>query len=218
MNQIKSHSKLHNPYFSTFIPALLFTLLCLGTCLRLSLISGFAPANFNSLDDIDTYYSNGTKYVECSASKLYYSGYDYVAGNKVRGHYYYSLENEKCTVYLLSAKYIKNHSQSYADFSSQSETSAAEFPIELENITFKASLKKNDTNLKPLLEYMAADLNWNYNSLSQHTCSTLISQYNYSFKILMFILIITLSGLFTTVISAVLTIKHTKHKSGRYKA
>ena len=74
-----------------------------------------------------------------------------------------------------------------------------DIPVSLDNVSFKAVLKKNDTYLKPLLEYMAIDLNWNYSGLSSHTSAIMISQYHYSLPLYLCLLIITFIGIISLV-------------------
>ena len=196
MKNSKKYIKRHNPYIKAFLTALIFTIICLSSYIRLSLYSGFSPKQYSSADDIDTCYSDNTKYIECHASKLYYSGYDYLAGNKMKGHYYYSLENQKCTIYLISTGFVSNFDTP---------------PLELTDITFRAVLKKNDTNLKPLLEYMSSDLNWNYSGIARHSASTIISQYHYDMPAYIAITVISVAGFIATIIFAVLAFVNNKN-------
>ena len=76
-------------------------------------------------------------------------------------------------------------------------------PLTLENISLNAALKKNDPYLKPLLEYMASDLNWNYSGLSAHTGTVVVSEYHYSLPLYITIALTAIFGIIATVISAV---------------
>ena len=188
MKLTRPQINIHNHYFQLFILIFIFTIFSVSACIRLSIFSGFSPVECSSSDDMDSHYDAGDKYLKISAEKLYYTGYDYLVRNSVRGHYYYSLENEKCTIYLISCDYLNN---------------AGKPPLTLENISLNAALKKNDPYLKPLLEYMAADLNWNYSGLSAHTGTVVVSEYHYSLPLYITIALTAIFGIIATVISAV---------------
>lgn len=120
--------------------------------------SNSSPTTMERLEEL---YANGTRYIECNIPTLYYTGYDSTSYNKVTGHYYYSLDNSTCTIYLLSSDILKNY-----------ET----VPIILTDISFKAKLSRNDANIKSLLRYISTDINWNYYNLSQCTSSVVIDE------------------------------------------
>ncbi len=131
---------------------------------QVPIINCIFPSPMRSFQDAATIYRDST-YVECTADTLYYTGYDYMLGSKVRGHYYYSLEGGQCTIYVLSCRYI---------------LSLGEFSDTLHNVTFRAELVSNDKNIKDLLSLMAGDMNWSYDGISSHTCPVVVNEMRYS--------------------------------------
>lgn len=198
MKSNKLKLNVHSHYFQLFILILIFTVFSASACIRLSIISGFSPQSASSSDDMDSFCDDGVIYLKVAADKLYYTGYDYLVRNRVKGHYYYSLENEKCTIYLISCGYLNN-------------TGAP--PVTLENVSFNAALKKNDPYLKPLLEYMASDLNWNYAGLSAHTGTVVVSEYHYSLPLYILIALMTLVGIIASIISGVFAVIKSKQEN-----
>lgn len=171
MQTIKIHNtkiNIRNPYLYAFLASLLIASVCVFWFFKLSVLSSFSPIAYTQEKDIDRYYNDKTRYVNCSADKLYYTGYDYLSRSRVCGHYYYSLTDNQCTIYLIAKPYI---------------TDSQNPPLVLENIRFNAALRKNDANLEPLLNYMAADLGWNYAGLERHCAKIIVSQYHYDINL-----------------------------------
>lgn len=188
----------NNPYLYALTISFVFTAFCIAACSRLSLLSSLTPVVYNSDSSIDRYYDDDSRYIRCHAKKLYYSGYDYSAHGKIKGHYYYALENDTCTLYLLSENMIKD---------------AQNPPLTLSDVTFTATLQKNDAHLKPLLEYMSVDLGWNYAGLSKCTSSILISEYHYNAPVYILIGIITFAGIACTLILLICAFHHCKNSA-----
>lgn len=183
----------HNPYLWAFSVSLIITVMCIITFFRLSILSSFSPIAYTSDKSIDEYYEDDIHYVSCHADTLYYTGYDYLRRNRVKGHYYYSLTDGKCTIYLISSSYVGNTKNP---------------PLTLENVTFNATLKKDHSNLKPLLEYMASDLDWNYHGISRHTSTILVSQYHYSPLLYTLVFILCFICIGATIILGISTWNH----------
>lgn len=182
MHNTLLHKKLHNPRYTGFIASLIFTIAALITCLTNSVFTSICPRHYtvsgNTFDTI-----GNKKAINCTTDTLYYSGYDYYVHGKVVAHYYYSLSDNTCTIFLINNK-LSGGSSPQLTLGSQ---------------TFSANIRHGDTYLRQLLEYMASDLDWNYYSLSKYTNSYIISQYHYNLPWL--IMMISL-----TAISACLTI------------
>lgn len=182
MHNTLLHIKLHNPRYTGFIASLIFTIAALITCLTNSVFTSICPSHYtvsgNTFDTI-----GNKKTINCTTDTLYYSGYDYYVHGKVVAHYYYSLSDNTCTIFLINNK-LSGGSSPQLTLGSQ---------------TFSANIRHGDTYLRQLLEYMASDLDWNYYSLSKYTNSYIISQYHYNLPWL--IMMISL-----TAISACLTI------------
>ena len=122
------------------------------------------PAAVSSSEDMSALYHN-SRYINCRADSLHYAGYDYMIGGRVKGHYYYSLEDGKCTIYVLSCKYIQQY---------------GEFPSTINDASFRVELVINDSNLHDLLSLMAGDMNWSYNGLSSVTSTVVVNELRYS--------------------------------------
>ena len=149
---------------------LLILLVVYSVCTNLFNI--FTPSDFtsemsssDSNTTIEDMYKNGTRFIKCEAPTLYYSGYDMTSSNKVTGHYYYSLDNSSCTIYLLSSNLFDNNDS---------------VPTSISDLKFNARLNRSDASIKSLLKYMSADIDWNYYSLSKCTGTIIIDQSGYS--------------------------------------
>ena len=153
----------HSIGFHLIIPVIFLTLLVFMLS-QIPIINCIFPASIDSSDDVFSIYKENT-YVECTADTLYYTGYDYMLGNNVRGHYYYSLVDGRCTIYVLSCKYI---------------LSLGGFSEVLNNVTFRAELVDNDHNLKDLLSLMAGDMNWSYDGINSCASPIIVNELAYS--------------------------------------
>lgn len=187
-----------NPYLYAFVISFVFMVLCIISSIRVSILKTFTPVTYSSEMDVDNCYKDGNRYVNCKLDKLYYTGYDYINRNRITGHYYYTINNDRCTIYLLSSDYVKD---------SQNP------PSVITDATFSATLKKNDNNFKTLLEYMSTDLNWNYAGLLRHTKTTIISEYNYNLHMYVLLAFCTLAAIFMTLITAILLWEHHDYKN-----
>ncbi len=199
MNQIMFCRKkfiLQNPYLYTFVITLVFSIMCLISFFRLSIIASFSPIAYSVDGDIDELYNSDCRYVRCNISKMYYTGYDYISHNKIAGHYYYTLYDDTCTIYLLSADYVGCPDSP---------------PIMIENQSFNATLKKNDANFKPLLEYMSSDLNWNYSGMLRHTNTTIIDQRAYNISTYVLLAVLTFAGVTATLVTGILLWHHSDY-------
>ncbi len=148
----------------TLIPVTFVIVLIIITS-QVPILNCFFPAQYTPSDNLSTM---GTKvqYIDCSADILYYTGYDYMVANKIKGHYYYSLVEDQCTIYLLSSDYLSAY--------------GANTPATINNVSFKAKLLADEKLLQDLLTLMAGDLNWTYNGIAGHTSTWIVSQYHYT--------------------------------------
>lgn len=195
MEKPKIKHSLNNPYLYALAAAFLFTAFCITTCIRLDLFTSLTPIAYSADSPVDRYYEDDTRYVACHADELHYSGYDYLNHGRIKGHYYYTLIDNVCTVYLISSKYIKTPDEP---------------PLMLSSAVFTATLRKNDASLKPLLEYMASDLNWDYAGISKYTSPILISQYHYNAALYILIACITFAGIAVTLFLFLCALRHCK--------
>ena len=59
-------------------------------------------------DQIEKLYENNMTSVRYDAVNLYYTGYDYLVENKIRGAYYYCFEDDHMLFFLISTKAPEN--------------------------------------------------------------------------------------------------------------
>lgn len=179
MNNTHSIKKIHHPKYTAFIASVIFSVIALITCFTNSVFTGLFPKQYTISED--TYDDIGSaKSVSCLTDTLYYSGYDYYVHGKIVAHYYYSLKDDACTIFL-----IDNALAGGSDLPS----------LTLSEMSFSANIRHGDTYLRQLLEYMASDLDWNYYSLSKHTNNYIISQYHYNMPWLIFMIFLTAAGI-----------------------
>lgn len=184
MKKLLNAFKLHPTHFVLVICSHILLILVIVHCTCTDLFNIFTPSSFcpsqstqlseedansqttdNSRNKLEALYNKGTRYVRCTIPTLYYSGYDNTSFGKVTGHYYYSLDDSSCTIYLLPVSICKNSDSVH---------------MTLTDLTFNARLNRSDANLKDLLRYISADINWNYYSLSKCAGSIVVDQTMYS--------------------------------------
>lgn len=151
--------------FHIVMPIIFFILLII-MILQVPILNCIFPAFYSSEQDIAQIYPDNV-YVECHADTLYYTGYDYMSGGRIRGHYYYSLVDGRCTIYILSKQLIN-------------KMKTGDFPAILHDVTFRAELVTDSKTLKDILTLMAGDMNWSYEGLNSHSSSIIISEPGYS--------------------------------------
>lgn len=135
----------------------------------------FHPDVIDNISDVDA----GHKYVSVHADRLYYTGYNL---NKSFGReygYYYSIDEDKCIFAIVPV----------------SDTPAKI----LKDYDFKAKVIKRNRPFKKMLSAFANDLNWNINDLSGFSEDFVVSSPDYSPKIYMAIMWITLFILFVSI-------------------
>ena len=159
--QLKRNIRLVN-YYRILFP-IIFLLILIYAARNSSIINCLFPTKTDMSQAPSELYSNGISYIETTPGKLYYSGYDYYIGSNVEGHYYYSLENGKCTIFVFSKDFFPDGVQKT-----------------LENTTFEAELIPAGNNFEELMTLMARDMNWTYNGISACTDTVIVSQMNYA--------------------------------------
>jgi len=163
MNSSKLKHSIQRVNLFRMIFPLLFLVLLLMIATQFPLINCLFPTNIDSSKSATELYNSKSIYVKTTTGKLYYTGYDYLKGSSVKGHYFYSLVNGKCTIYLFSSTYFKDG-----------------VPSSIENVEIKAMLIHNRSNLEHLLTLMAKDMNWTYDGLASCTDTIIVSQMNYA--------------------------------------
>ena len=198
MHNTLLHKKLHNPRYTGFIASLIFTITALTTCLTNSVFTSIYPKHYTISED--TYDTISTKKaINCTTDTLYYSGYDYYVHGKAVAHYYYSLNDNTCTIFLINNKLAGGSTPL----------------LTLESQTFSANIRHGDTYLRQLLEYMASDLDWNYYSLAKYSNTYIISQYHYNLPWLILMISLTVTGACFTIYFHVTFKKEHNHQKNR---
>jgi len=146
----------------------------------MNILSHLFPSYYSSNESIDSFYNNDISCIQGFSENLHYSGYDYMINNTVKAHYYYTLNDNICTIYLISSDKLGNPEVP---------------PITIDNLHYTANLQNNSQQLNSLLNYMASDLNWNYEGLSKYTQKTIINEYNYHKTFYIIIAGITIIGI-----------------------
>ena len=168
INQLKNFRK----YYLLLI---IFSIIIFALCIHISIFQCFSPFEYKNTMSANNTYEMGTRYVDCSADTLNYTGYDYTKGSTVKGYYYYSLNNETCTIYLLSKK-----------------TVGSQPALIISDVSFTGKLVKNDSNLNNLLKYMSHDLKWNYNGIQKFSSDIIISECDYNIMLYVIISILAI--------------------------
>jgi len=163
MNSSKLKQSIQKVNLFRMLFPILFLVLLFIAASQFPLANCLFPTNIDSSKSATELYNTNSIYVKTTTGKLYYTGYDYLKGSSVKGHYFYSLENGKCTIYLFSAISFKDG-----------------VPATIENVEIKAMLIHNRSNLEHLLTLMAKDMNWTYDGLASCTDTIMISQMNYA--------------------------------------
>lgn len=162
---------------------------------KLPVIECFFPISYSTSDNADNLYTN-YDYINFEGGVLYYTGYDYMVAGRIRGHYYYSLENEICTLFIISKKTVQSYN---------------EVPLELHDLKFKAKLIANEKMQKNLLKLISEDLHWTYDGINSHCLHTIVSQCHYFAKgtvILALIILISILYTFFHITSCILGLLH----------
>lgn len=141
-----------------------------------------SPRDMSSADLADEFYLSNSRIVELSSEKIYYTGYNQMKNNKIKGYYYYSLEHGVCTFILIDSKRISK-------------------PKEIiKNYSLKASIDKQDAMLTKMIKDFSKDLNWTNDGLLSVSSSYYINEtgfnenlYLYLGLCLFFMIIILLS-------------------------
>lgn len=163
MNSSKLKQSIQRVNLFRMIFPMMFLVLLVVIAIRFPIFNCLFPTNVDSSKSPTELYNDNSIYIKSTTGKLYYTGYDYLKGSSVKGHYFYSLENGKCTIYLFSTKYFTNG-----------------VPCTIDNATIQAALIHNRSNLEQLLTLMANNMNWTYDGLASCTDTVIVSQMNYA--------------------------------------
>lgn len=132
----------------------------------------FNPKHIKNISQITD--SSEKEYVNLTTDTLYYTGLDYVHNNKIKGHYYYSMYDNKCTFFLLTA-----------DNSNTAQKKISEL-----NLT--AHINNDQELIANLTNSLSKQIGWTSDGLSSLTSPYLICQHkpNIFKNIILFVLVI----------------------------
>lgn len=141
------HFKKNTYLILGIIMAMLFFLCCCSLIVY-PFSNIFSPKKIDSVSEAGNLPKNS--YITANTNTLYYTGFDFVRNNKVRGHYYYSLADNNCTFFLIKAD--------------EDNTQAKE---QLDNKTITAQINYNDELLASLVQSVSKQLNWTSDGLNK---------------------------------------------------
>lgn len=182
------HSNLIQIIRRQHLPRLVFPLIMIIVSVVFIISNPFkkalTPHMVDSLDAIDSLYENGEEYIKCTIDKMYYTGYDYVKGNKKKAGIYYTFYNGIC-YYII-----------YPTGSTDKGT-----PAIIDGATFPAKLQHSEPIYDDLVRNISEMVNFTEDGLKSVSCDLFINSYayntNYSrFMIIGFMIIALISLIF----------------------
>ncbi len=119
------------------------------------------PVKISDPTNIIELYQNEISCVELTADTLHYSGYDYVENGRIKGAYYYTLQNGTCFYFLLTNSQCSGR------------------PDTLTDITVRARLQSGGKLLSELITKMSSDLKWTPQGLSSVSSRIIVNSVDY---------------------------------------
>ena len=110
------------------------------------------------------------EFVEVASGKMKYTGYDVKNGFGKKYSYYYSLKDGKCAFALISKSDIDASIKELPDGSVKEE---------INNVTFKAKVVKENASYKKMISLFAKDLNWTEDGLESISTGYVVSAADY---------------------------------------
>lgn len=170
MNNMKTYRKRYinhiKNYRRHYTHLIALTVLAIISCIFLNIPQCFFPYDYTYSQSADNVYDTGIHFVRCHADTLYYTGYDSTKGSSTIGYYYYSLENDICTFYLISKDTVGNNPA-----------------LVLNDVHFTGKLVNNTSSLNSLRKYLADDLNWSLHGMQKFSSNIIVSECDYNFII-----------------------------------
>lgn len=119
------------------------------------------PLKIAGADEAQGMYENGKSYVYCTPQRLLYTGIDHRKDGKVDGYYYYSLEDGRCSYYLIAAR------------------AKSAQPV-LQNYSLNARILQEDELASDLDRLMAQQLGWTTDGVDDVTSDYILSEIDYN--------------------------------------
>ena len=164
--------------------------LCISTLMFYPLFSTVNTKTISNLDE--TLNSSPGNFADFKVDTLYYTGFDYTHNKHTKGHYYYTVSNNKCYYFLLSADTIKN-------FKSNSEKT----PHIINNHSVYGKIITNNDLITNLNMSFSKQINWTEYDLEKMCCPYIISELSitkHNFLISVLLIIFTVSSFTLTLI------------------
>ena len=130
----------------------------------------------DNLSEVSLLYSQKAGYIQCTPDRLYYAGLDYTVNGKIKARVYYTLNEGKCYIFMVSSEKLPDEWTS------------------LDNFTVNAKLIRNNSTYDSVIASLARELDFSVKGMHEIVEPTIISQYDYthSFSSFYFVLIIAL--------------------------
>lgn len=157
MKYIK-HNIRKQTLFSSIIPALFLLFLLFMAC-NYPFSDIFAPKHLNNLSDLEIEYTSRQDYVNLTDITLYYTGYDSFVKNKLKGHYYYAVEGNRCFFFLLESE----------------GNTAPKDSITFDSLNLK--LIRTNSDFSSFLANLSADIDWSATHLAESSPTFLAYEY-----------------------------------------
>lgn len=148
-------------------------ILCMLPLLVLPFSEVFFPKQVSYASELPEKYEGGSKYVEFSFPKLYYTGYNLISGNNIEGSYYYYIENEKALFVLVKG------------------TSDTPEPV-IYDYVCRGALTDWDKNIRNVLFEYAKDISFSPTGLTSVTFNVLLDETAYHLKLYTYLFIYTI--------------------------
>ncbi len=135
---------------SNIVPAL-FLIFLVFTAWNYPFSDIFSPKHIAHFTDMEGEYTSRQDYVNLTDVTLYYTGYDSVSNDKVKGRYYYALEGDQCFFFLLTSE------------------DAMKAPESLNFPSLNLRLVQSNSDFSSFLDSLSTDIDWSATHLSEAT-------------------------------------------------
>lgn len=113
-------------------------------------------------------FDEGTTNVKYIAKNLYYTGFDYYVDNKLKGAYYYSLENEQLIFFLVKTENPR---------------------MNIEQVELKGKIIKDSMSTNHIMNQFALENDIDYELLREFSSEYIISELDYPYSYIMLVYI-----------------------------
>lgn len=149
-------------YLIRLIISIILFLILIGIIIINPFRNHISPVKLTDISAIDSLYRSNRRNVTLTADSLYYTGVDYTLSNKIRGHFYYTLKEGRCYLFLICDDKISDTSEPMTNFYLQ------------------AHLTHNDNMYNTIIASMSEELELPVQDLEEITSGVFINQYAYT--------------------------------------